>query len=366
MWMRHALETLEFNEEIQKLRERTFNKEFKDLVAKVVTKSTPNTIDTSEKLLNLFHQLYYIVLSKSFNNSIQFVTVESYLENNSQHLEEIISSKLMSLGFSENLIMQYDFRNKYFGILANSIKGNFFSEFYLLPLDTVYNDIIKQSEGILMSYKSMKDDHLYSKRLGYLPDTNFHLWIFSTYHLVKKVISFLNINIPAVFELWCPIIMVKVHEKFSITSRLLNEIYYTTIVSIMTLLESYIIMNKSSLLLSSNYFHEVYKVFENFYYVSKSEKYTKYFILKSKYENQVIYCLFRYLLQKYKDKKSFSTINFRPMIGLIILFLTDEDEKLVSEAKNLVSVLNDYLELAIIDKYMIKNAVQLYRYIIET
>jgi len=54
------------------------------------------------------------------------------------------------------------------------------------------------------------------------------------------------------------------------------------------------------------------------------------------------------------------------MIGLIILFLTDEDEKLVSEAKNLVSVLNDYLELAIIDKYMIKNAVQLYRYIIET
>ena len=366
MWKRHALETLEFNEEVQKLREKTFNKEFRDLVAKVVTKSTSGTIDTPEKLLDLFHQLYYIVLSKSFNNSVQFVDVDSYIENNPQHPGEIVSSKLMSLGFVENLILQYDFINTYFGILTNSVKGNFFSEFYLLPSDTIYNDIITQSEGILISYKSIRDDHLYSKRLGYLPDTNFHLWIFSTYHLVKKVISFLNINIPAVFELWCPIIMVKVHEKFSITSRLLNEIYYTTIVSIMTLLESYIIMNKSSLLLSSNYFHEVYKVFENFYYVSKSEKYTKYFILKSKYENQVIYCLFRYLLQKYKDKKSFSTINFRPMIGLIILFLTDEDEKLVSEAKNLVSVLNDYLELAIIDKYMIKNAVQLYRFIIET
>lgn len=56
------MENIEFNDEIQKIRERTFNPEFKELVSKVLSKSH-DIIDDPDSLLYSLHKLYYKVLA---------------------------------------------------------------------------------------------------------------------------------------------------------------------------------------------------------------------------------------------------------------------------------------------------------------
>lgn len=362
--MRHTLENIEFSDEIQKIREKTFNTEFKELVAKVIYKPQ-DSIDNPDSLLNSLHKLYYTLLSRSFNDAITFVNPEIIYENTLQFLGEELNKKLKSLGFYEALIFQYDFKQNYFGILINSFNDIIFRDFFITLSDDLYKKIISQPEGVIIDINSLKNDKLYEKRLKLFEDQSSLIWAFSTFPMVKKVISFLNIPCPTTIEIFCPVVFVRVHKEFTINQKIINELYYNCIYTIFSLIELSLAINKGSLFLSSNYFHEVFKVFENYYYIAKSNDYVKYVIIKSKYEDQYIYCLFRYLSNKLNKLKSYSCINYRPMIGLIVLFLSEENKNIESELEVISTLFGDSIKIGQIDNSKIKNAVNLYKYIID-
>lgn len=360
------MENIELNDDIQKIRERTFNSEFKELVAKVIYKPQDAiTIDNPDNLLHSLHKLYYTVLSKSFNDSITFVNHEILYENTLQFIGEELNKKLKSLGFVEALIFQYDFKQNYFGILSNSFSANSFRDFFISLSDDLYKKLISNPDGVVIDIASLKNNSLYEKRLKLFEDQSFSIWAFSAFPLVKKLLGFLNIPFPLAIEIFCPVIFVRVHEKFEIQQRIINELYCNCISTIFSLIESCLAINKGSLFLGSNYFHEIFKVFENYYYVAKSNNCAKYVIIKSKSEDQYIYCLFRYLSNKFNTLKSYSCINYRPMIGLIILFVYEKSEHLNSEIEAISSLFSDSIKIGQVDTSKIKNAVNLYKYIIE-
>ncbi len=358
------MENIEFRDEIQKIREKTFNTEFKELVAKVIYKPQ-DSIDNPESLLYNLHKLYYTVLSRSFNDSITFVNPEIIYENTLQFVGEELNKKLKSSGFFEALIFQYDFKQNYFGILINSFNDNMFRDFFINLSDDLYKNIISQPDGVIIDIASLKNDKLYEKRLNLYEDKSSLIWAFSTYPMVKNVISFLNIPCPIAIEIFCPVVFVRVNEKFTIHQKIINELYSNCISIIFSLIELSLAINKGSLFLSSNYFHEVFKVFENYYYIAKSNYYVKFVIIKSQYEDQYIYCLFRYLLNKLNKLKSYSCINYRPMIGLIVLFLYEENKYIENEIEVISSLFRDSIKIGQIDNSKIKNAVSLYKYIID-
>jgi hypothetical protein len=361
---RHTLENIELSDEIKKIRERTFNPEFKELVAKVIYKPQ-DTIDNPDILLHSLHALYYTVLSKSFNDSITFVNPEMVYENTLQFLGEELNKKLKNLGFVEALIFQYDFKQNYFGILANSFSENTFRDFFITLSDGLYKNIISNPDGIVIDIASLKNDKLYEKRLKSFEEQGFLIWAFSTFSMVKKLLGFLNIPYPSAIEIFCPVIFARVHENFAIHKKIINELYSNCIPTIFSLIESCLAINKGSLFLGSNYFHEIFKVFENYYYIAKSNNCVKYVIIKSKYEDQYIYCLFRYMSNKFNNLKSYSCINYRPMIGLIVLFLYEESEYINNEIETISSLFSDSIKIGQVNTSKIKNAVNLYKYIID-
>jgi hypothetical protein len=362
--VRHTLENIEFSNEIQKIREKTFNTEFKELVAKVIHKPQ-DSIDNPDSLLYSLHKLYYTVLSRSFNDSITFVNPEIMYENTLQFIGEELNKKLKSLGFVEVLLFQYDFKQNYFGILINSFNDNIFRDFFITLSDDLYKKIISHQDGVIIDITSLKNDKLYEKRLKLFEEQSSLIWAFSTYPMVKNVISYLNIPCPTAIEIFCPVIFVRVHEKFIIHQKIINELYSNCFSTIFSLIELSLAINKGSLFLGSNYFHEVFKVFENYYYIAKSNYYVKYVIIKSKYEDQYIYCLFRYLSKKFNKLKTYSCINYRPMIGLIVLFLYEENKYIENEIEAISTLFHDSIKIGQIDSSKIKNAVSLYKYIID-
>lgn len=355
---------MENSDEIQKIRERTFNPEFKELVAKVIYKPQ-DTIDNPDSLLYSLHKLYYTVLSKSFNDSITFVNQEILYENTVQFLGEELNKKLKNLGFVEALIFQYDFKQNYFVILTNSFSENHFRDYFITLSDELYKNIISNSDGIVIDIASLKKDKLYEKRLKSFEEQSFLIWAFSTFPMVVKLLEFLNIPFSSAIEIFCPVIFIRVHENFAIHKKIIDELYTDCIPIIFSLIESCLAINKGSLFLGSNYFHEIFKVFENYYYVAKSNNSTKYVIIKSKFEDQYIYCLFRYLSNKFNNLKSYSSINYRPMIGLIVLFLYEENEYIQSEIEALSSFFSNSVKIGQVDASKIKSAVNLYKYIID-
>ncbi|MGB4267863.1 MAG: hypothetical protein WBK20_01650, partial [Spirochaetota bacterium] len=294
-----------------------------------------------------------------------FVNTEIIYENTLQFLGEELNKKLKSLGFFEALIFQYDFKQNYFGILNNSFNDNIFMDFFITLSDDLYKKIVSQTDGVIIDINYLKNDKLYEKRLKLFEDQSALIWAFSTYPWVKKVMSFLNIPCPQAIEIFCPVVFVKVYEKFTIHQKIINELYCNCIYKIFSLIELSLAINKGLLFLGSNYFHEVFKVFENYYYITRSNYYVKYVIIKSLYDDQYIYCLFRYLSTKLNKLKSYSCINYRPMIGLIVLFLYEENKYIENEIEAISTLFRDSIKIGEIDNSKIKNAVSLYKYIIE-
>ncbi len=358
------MENIELSDEIQKIRERTFNPEFKELVSKVLNK-TLDTIDNHDSLLYSLHKLYYEVLSSSFNDSITFVKPQELCENTLQFLGEDILKKLQSLRFAQALIFQYDFKQNYFGILTNSFADNLLRDFFLTLSDDIYRQIINNPDGVVIDIASLKNDKQYEKRLKLLEDQQYLIWAFSTHPLVKKLLIDLNLPFPQAIEIFCPVIFVKVHDTFAVDKKILDEFYWNCITTIFSLIELSLAINKGSVFLGSNYFHEVFKVFENYYYISRSNECVKYVVIKSKHEDQYIYCLFRYLSNKLNKFKSYSCINYRPMIGLIVLFLYEENDNIKNVIKTISSLFGDSIKIGQVDRSEIKNAVNLYKYIID-
>lgn len=360
------MENTELSDEIQKIRERTFNPEFKELVAKVIYKPQDTlTIDNPNSLLFFLHELYYTVLSRSFNDSIAFVNPEIHYENRLQYLGEELIKKLKSLGFVEALIFQYDFKQSYFGILSSSFNEYIFRDFFITLSDDIYQKIINAPDGVIIDFGSIKNNENYNKRLKMFQEDSFLIWGFSSYHFVKNILTFLNLPFSTAIEIFCPVIFVRVHEQFTIHQKVINEFCHNCMATIFSLIELCLAINKGSLFLNSNYFHEIFKVFENYYYISKSNESVKYVIIKSKYEDQYIYCLLRYLSNKFGKFKSYSCINYRPMIGLIVLFLYEENKYIESEIERISTLFHDSIKVGIVDKSKIKNAVNLYKYIID-
>ena len=357
--MRHTLENIELSDEIQKIREKTFNTEFKELIRKVIYKPQ-DTIDNPESLLYSLHKLYYTVLSKSFNDAITFVIPEILSEYTLQFIGEELNKKLKNLGFVETLIFQYDFKQNYFGIQNNSFDNTIFRDFFITASDDLYKNIISNPDGVVIDIASLKNDKLYEKRLRLFEDESFSIWVFSSFPLIQKVLEFLNISVPFSVEIFCPVIFVRVHKNFAINQKIISELYNHCISLFFFLMESCLATSKGSLFLCSNYFHEVFKVFENYYYIAQSNKCVKYVIIKSKYEDEIIYCLFRYLSNKFKKLKSYSSINYRPMIGLIILFLNEESVLIDNEIKTINSLFGNLIKIKQVETSKIKNAINLY------
>lgn len=358
-----GLDNQEYSDQLQKIRERTFNAEFKELVDKVALKPK-DEMDTPQTLLQKFHELYYSVASKSFDQNAQFINLEQYNEHTLVFCREELSRKLTAFAFDEHAILQYDVRHNYHGIVISTFKENIFREFYVSPSESIYKKLMEKPEGILLPYSALSSESAYSKRLEPLHNQDFSLWLFSSYHLINKAMSYVNVPFPKTIEVFCPVFIMKVDAGFGINEHMYRQFQTGLIHSTIALIDTFIAVNKGSVFLSANYFHELYGIFENFYHITRSNNYTKCAVVKSHHENQSIYCLFKYLHATLKDASLQSSITFRPMIGLIIVFISEENNAIEDHIKNIASLFSDLIKVSLIDSSEIKNAVHLYEQII--
>lgn len=197
--------------EIQKIKEKTFNKELSGLVDKI--KYNESRINTCEKgenisedeLLVLFHNLFYKSVNLNgmnktntnfnpyLNSSIQY--------NNVEDIEKNIQLKMNNLSFPDYAILSYNLEKKcYYPIywhISNLDKSNIIIDIS----EELYTKILKRRYGVILDHKLIDDNFFLKKRFSQMSQGNtffenngkYRLYFLSFRNLLSNLISDMNL-----------------------------------------------------------------------------------------------------------------------------------------------------------------------------
>lgn len=172
--------------DINKIRDRTFNKELSDLVDKIKSNeetdkevreddSSQENAEESvseEKLLLLMHKLFYkaVNLAEIETINTEFNPFTLYKESSLDDLDIIIRNEMQHASLPEYAVLNYNIKKKCYTCHVNHIKGLSDDNIILETTEKLFLDIIENNNVYILDNLSIERDIYLRKR--FTPDTD--------------------------------------------------------------------------------------------------------------------------------------------------------------------------------------------------
>ncbi|MFH0976411.1 MAG: hypothetical protein V1874_11575 [Spirochaetota bacterium] len=155
------------------LRDRTFNQELSDLVARIRTNEpqgedeSPAPVEiTDEDLLQMYHKLYYKSVNLTGIDKINTALnpFDLYKESSAEDLVNMIANEMQKIDLSAYLILVYDLKKKCYTSYTNNINDLDEINAVINNSEDLYKNIIKSKNGIIIDNKTLETNIYLHKR----------------------------------------------------------------------------------------------------------------------------------------------------------------------------------------------------------
>ncbi len=172
--------------DINKVREKTFNKELSGLVSRIITNESTGKTGTTEKetpmddvpkpeddpgitgdiLLKKFHELFYKAVNLAGQGGITtaFNPFDLYKESSSDDLLNMIHNEMPGLSLPEYSILTYNPSKKCYTSYTNHIDDLDENNIAIDTTEDLYRKITENPDGIFLSYQTIDSDIFLKKR----------------------------------------------------------------------------------------------------------------------------------------------------------------------------------------------------------
>lgn len=334
-----------FDEELQKIREKTFNSELKSLVHKVTGHSPDDigSIDSPRQMLKRLHALYYKAVNMMETGHRSDFPAERILEAIDHYEDplELLQDTLRQLRLEQFAILSYNITNQCFKPVSTTRKS-FATENLLIDVsEKLYQDIRKNRHGIIIDHKEIMNNPFLKKR--FMDDDDQH----------ERNIYFLSLgNIIDLFyrdaeqlydtkifkNRFTSILMLRIPVDYSFTTEELYNLLSENLIYELVLVELEFEKNHPSrMFMLERPLENLYRIYEYFFLLSRYQDYGKIYLMHSlvTFTEEMVY-LWHYITFKLQCQLSPASMILRHEKDIILLFADISDVDIVESFFNTI------------------------------
>ncbi len=323
-----------FDEELQKIREKTFNSNLKDLVHKV-TGHTPDdisAIDSPKKMLKRLHSLYYRAVNEMDLQSPLALPDHSLLQSidNDSNPVEQLKKALEKINLGNFILLSYNIAHQCFKPVTH-LPGTFNMENLLIDVsEKLYTDIRKNVYGTLLRYDELTEDRFLKKRfLSEVVEQGHSIYFVSSGNIVEPFFrESEHLYNPRIFKSrFFSVLMLILPPGHSYTTEQLYHLLCDTITYELILAEIEYERNQPArMFMLEQPLENLYRIYEYFFLLSKYQDSGRIFVMQSlvTFNEEMVY-LWHYITFKLQCLLSPASMILRHEKDVILLFADSSD-----------------------------------------
>ncbi|MFW5709831.1 MAG: hypothetical protein ACOCXW_00015 [Bacteroidota bacterium] len=344
-----------FDEELQKIREKTFNSDLKNLVHKV-TGHTPDdisAIDTPKKMLKRLHALYYRAVNEIDLKSPLALPDHSLLQSidNDSNPVDLLKKSLENINLGKCTLLSYNISNQCFKPVSN-IPGSFNIENLLIDVsEKLYADIRKNVYGILLDFNEIAEDRFLKKRfLREDTEPGHSVYFVSSGNIIEPFFRGAKhlYNHKIFNNRFFSVLMLILPPGHSYTAEQLYNQLCDTITYELVLAEIVYERNKPArMFMLEQPLENLYRIYEYFFLLSKYQDSGRIYIMQSlvTFNEEMVY-LWHYITFKLQCLLSPASMILRHEKDVILLFADSSDIDIVENfLKKIREILPDMISV---------------------
>jgi len=327
-----------FDEELQKIREKTFNSELKDLVHKV-TGHSPDDVDSIEsprQMLKRLHALYYRAVNMlEMHGPVEFPN-EEILDAIDRDMDPVtlLHNRLEQLKFDQFALLSYNIANQCFKPVSKT-SSSFTSENLLVDVsEKLYRDIRKNRHGVLLDHEEILNNTFLKKR--FMDDDEHHernIYFVSLGNIVDNFFMDADhLYDSRIFKSrFSSILVLRIPPDYSFTAEELYRLLSDTLIYELVLVElEYERNNPSKMFILERPLENLYRIYEYFFLLSRYQDSGKVYLMHSvvAFTEEMVY-LWHYITFKLQCQLSPASMILRHEKDIILLFADTSDVDIV-------------------------------------
>ncbi len=332
-------------EELQKIRDKTFTRELRDLVDKVTDQEdmeiTPDEERITENnLLHLYHSLFYkaVSLIGMENSNSSFNPLDYPQDTLYDSLLTSIEEGMADMQMEDFAVLSYDFEKRCYSPWINQIKDLDGSNLMIDLSEALFKKIFNGAWGVLLTYEEIKESLFLYKRFPLSEREK--VYFFALRNLWSKFSSLYPEIMSHPGEL-STIVMIKTNSPFLNTEE---EIHNRIVDHLMV---HYLLFDRiisGNLTISADNLKRAYSLIEYYYNLYRCREGGQIFLLRCVYRGSIsAYYLFRLLQAKIRGLLYKETVASYIKLDMIIVFTNRDEGERLSEIIEEMNRLHDNL-----------------------
>lgn len=323
-----------FDEELQKIREKTFNSDLKNLVHKV-TGHTPDdisAIDSPRKMLKRLHALYYRAVNEMDLHDPLALPDHALLQSmdNDSNPVEMLKKSLENINFGNFTLLSYNIANQCFKPVTH-IKGSFNIDNLLIDVsEKLYADIRRNVYGTLLNFNEIVEDRFLKKRfLGEGAEQGYSIYFVSSGNIIEPFFrESKHLYSHKIFNnRFFSVLMLILPPDHSYTAEQLYNILCDTITYELIIAEiAYERNQPARMFMLEQPLENLYRIYEYFFLLSKYQDSGRIYVMQSlvTFTEEMVY-LWHYITFKLQCLLSPASMILRHEKDVILLFADSSD-----------------------------------------
>jgi len=323
-----------FDEELKKIREKTFNSELKNLVHKV-TGHYPDdvsAIDSPKMMLKRLHALYYRAVNEMDLQAPVAVPDNSLLNTIDEKSSpvELLQNSLENIKMGSFALLSYNIANQCFKPVIHTPK-TFNTENLLIDVsEKLYNNIRKNKYGTLLGHDEIVEDRFLKKRfLREESEQEYDIYFVSSGNIIEPFFSdSAKLYNRKIFNnRFFSVLMFNLPPGHSFTTEQLYGLLCNTITYELILVEIEFERNQPArMFMLERPLENLYRIYEYFFLLSKYQDSGRIYVMQSlvTFTEEMVY-LWHYITFKLKCLLSPASMILRHEKDVILLFTDSSD-----------------------------------------
>lgn len=333
-----------FEQKIEKIREKTFNTELRNLVEKITANKTEKKDKkiiqekpvVNESFIAKMHKLFYKAINidnyQKINANFNPFSIKT--EINKKVLLKSIQKQLDKLGINEFAYLFYNNNRKSFFPVENTFETIAKDNLVLSLSENVFKRIHSSKDGFLLERTYLSGNLIQQRRTGLISSRTGNLFCISLHHLSaslwKNLVNLENGNVNE--KLFSPILILSYDTKGKVSKKLffrkiqkkLSILYYM-----------YFTLHENKMKVNKQYIEKPVQTINNFIHLYESNREISPLIFKNRsdYDNET-FILMKHIYNKMKNLISQKSAIQYLERNKILLFLHCEDEPYIRKYLN--------------------------------
>lgn len=327
--------------EIAKIRKKTFNNELKDLVSRINSsptnenlKPSGNTDLDNESILKNIHSLFYKIAALEYSDSIfQFDPIEPFIDN-FDDLVEILTNNSDIENFA---VLEYHSEENSYKIENSTFNTKAVNEIIISPSESIYKYLVNSNEIVNLNSEIINENEFDYR---FIDLSKLDLFILSGKTLLNKLVN----KYPVFFKNYDSDLLLPIYIFFKNTNTE-KETFIDNISNCDTYLYYYMLTRKSETNISK--IHELYKQVEKIGHEKITNDRVSFYIFNMNITDpEKFYFLHKFFSNKINSnisiKSKYITLNLNKVVGYFIpediKFVLHEIEKFNKLYPNAIEV----------------------------